>query len=60
MLQKSKNSLKACFENVNIHVLHAFLSFTDFFSKISFKNTIRVSNCLDPDQERRSRGATFF
>ena len=26
----------------------------DFFSKISFRNTIRVSNRLDPDQDRYS------
>ena len=38
-----------------------FLSSTDFFSKlafskISFRNTIRVSNSLDPDQVRRFVG----
>ena len=27
-----------------------------FFSKNSFMNTIRVSNSLDPDQDRRSVG----
>ena len=27
-----------------------------FFSKISFRNTIRVSNSLDPDQDGRSVG----
>ena len=36
--------------------LHAFLSSVDFskltFSKKSFRNTIRVSNSLDPDQAR--------
>ena len=26
------------------------------FFRISFRNTIRVSNCLDPDQDRRSVG----
>ena len=26
------------------------------FSKNSFKNTIRVSNCLDPDQDRQNVG----
>ena len=39
---------------------HAFLSSADFFkitfSKTSFKNTIRVSNGLDPDQDRRFVG----
>ena len=33
--------------------LHAFLSFADFFGNY-FRNTIRVSNCLDPDQARNS------
>ena len=37
------------------------LSSADFFSKVtisknSFRNTIRVSNSLDPDQDRRSVG----
>ena len=37
-----------------------WLSSVDFFSKINFfiicyKNDIRVSNGLDPDQDRRSR-----
>ena len=36
-------------------MLFFFLSSDDFFfkstfSKISFRNTIRVSNCFDPDQ----------
>ena len=39
-------------------ILHAFLSFADKFSKstlfkICFRNTIRVSKSLDPDQARR-------
>ena len=28
----------------------------DFFSKISFRNTIRVSNGLDPDQDQHNVG----
>ena len=38
------------------------LSSADFFKinfkkkKNSFRNTIRVSNCLDPDQDRRTVG----
>ena len=36
---------------------HAFCVFQNqLFSKNSFKNTIRVSNSLDPDQARRSVG----
>ena len=35
-------------------IFHAFFSFVDFFKiiflKISFENTIRVSNILDPDR----------
>ena len=26
------------------------------YSKISFRSTIRVSNCLDPDQDRQNVG----
>ena len=41
-------------------IVHAFLSSVDFFqfffSKESFRNTIRVSNRLDPDQARRFVG----
>ena len=42
-------------------ILHAFLSSADFlskstFSKTSFRNTIRVSNSLDPDQARQNVG----
>ena len=42
-------------------ILHAFLSSVDFFlkstfSKKSFRNTIRVSNSLDPDQARHFVG----
>ena len=42
-------------------ILHAFLSSADFFSKLtfwknSFRNTIRMSNNLDPDQARRFVG----
>ena len=37
-----------------------FLSSADYFQnhllKRSFSNTVRVSNCLDPDQDRRSVG----
>ena len=41
--------------------LHAFLSFADFFSKSTFskkkiRNTIRVSNSLDPGQARHFVG----
>ena len=40
------------------------LSFADFFSKLtfsknSFRNTIRVSNGFDPDQDRRSVTGKF-
>ena len=39
-------------------VFMLLFSSTDFFlinlSKISFKNTIRVSNCSEPDQDRHS------
>ena len=54
---------------IHVHVLslcilgifHAFLSSADCFlkptfSKNSFKNTIRVSNSLDPDQARHFVG----
>ena len=46
-------------------ILHVFLSYGDFFffsffklsfSKKSFRNTIRVSNSLDPDQARHFVG----
>ena len=30
--------------------IHDFLPSADFFSKNSFRNTIRLSNSLDPDQ----------
>ena len=42
--------------------MYAFLSSADFlfskstFSKYSFRNTMRVSNSLDPDQDRHSVG----
>ena len=36
--------------------LTCFLSFADFFQTTSLRNTIRVSNGLDPDQARRSVG----
>ena len=38
--------------------MHAFLLPADFFSKLtnSFRNTIRVSNSLDPDQARQFVG----
>ena len=29
-------------------ILNAFLSFADFFAKNSFRNTIKMSNSLDP------------
>ena len=32
------------------------MSSADCFSKNSFSNTIRLSNCLEPDQDRRSVG----
>ena len=32
------------------------LSSADFFSKLTFWNTIRVSNGLDPDRDRHSVG----
>ena len=40
-------------------ILHAFMSSADFFSKSTFlktslRNTIRVSNSLDPDQARQN------
>ena len=43
-------------------IFHDFLSSADFyiqnlsFRKISFRNTIRVSNRLDPDQAQRNVG----
>ena len=42
-------------------IFHAFVSSADFFQnyffrKKSFRNTIRVSNSLDPDQARRFVG----
>ena len=40
-------------------ILHAFLTSADFFktfSKNNFRNTIRVSNSLDPDQARHFVG----
>ena len=41
-------------------ILHAFLSSVDLFSKSffvkSFRNTIKVSNSLDPDQARQNVG----
>ena len=42
-------------------ILHAFLLSVDLFfkltfSKTPFRNTIRVSNSLDPDQARRFVG----
>ena len=42
-------------------IFHAFLSYADFFKiiffqTIFFRNTIRVSNGLDPDQDRLSVG----
>ena len=35
-------------------IFHAFLSSTDFFQNQLFRNTIRASNSLDPDQDRHS------
>ena len=32
------------------------LSYADFFSKFTFWNTIRVTNSVDPDQDRHSVG----
>ena len=44
--------------------LHAFLSsvdiFQNHFSKTSFRNTIRVSNSLDPDQARHIVGPDLY
>ena len=39
-------------------IFHTFLSTAGFFSKenIIFRNTIRMSNSLDPDQARRFVG----
>ena len=42
-------------------IFHAFVDVSGFFSKLtlsknSFRNTIRVSNGLDPDQDRRPVG----
>ena len=42
-------------------LFHALLSSADFFLKMnyfkkSYRNTIRVSICLDPDEDRRSVG----
>ena len=34
--------------------MHAFLMSAEFFSKSSFRNTIQVSNSLDPDQVQHS------
>ena len=45
---KTKNSLHAG------KFFMLMLLSADFFSKISFRNTIRVSNGLDPDQNRHS------
>ena len=47
--------------NHSTEILHAFLSSADFFSKStflknSFRNAIRVSNSLDPDQARHFVG----
>ena len=44
--------------------LSRVLSYADFFSKssfskISFRNSIRVSNSLDPDQARNHVGSRF-
>ena len=48
-------SLFACW--VSLHVVFFssddFLSFKSTFSKIYFRNTVRVSNSLDLDQARR-------
>ena len=51
-----KHKLIALWEN-----FHAFLSSAEFFSKLtfskySFRNTIKVSNSLDPDQVRQNVG----
>ena len=41
-------------------ILHAFLLSTDFlkptFLKVSFRNTIKLSNSLDPDQAQLTVG----
>ena len=66
MVEKTFDSLNACFENANIYdeikpmaVSTPASMFQDIFSKStfsnnSFRNTIRVSNSLDPDQARCS------
>ena len=49
-------------EYLDTYILCLLLSSADFFfskltfSKNSFRNTIRVSNSLDPDQDRHSVG----
>ena len=53
---QSQQKLIACWV-----ILHALLSSADYFStllfsKHSFRNTITVSNSLDPDQARRFVG----
>ena len=46
----NKNSTKLCV--CALLILHAFLSPAFLFKNNSFRNTIRVSNSLDPDQAR--------
>ena len=54
--------IPACVKAASWVIYHAFLSSADFFQdqlllkKKYVKNTIRVSNSLDPDQARRFVG----
>ena len=54
---KSKPPLDiyTCMVN-SLEIFPTSLSSADFFLKHSFKNKIRVSNSLDPDQARHSVG----
>ena len=57
MVYLHENTLTLCM----LGNFHAFVVACCLFSKLnvsknSFRNTIKVSNCLDPDQDRHSVG----